>query len=182
MDNSLSYGLPSWLREGVYVEYEAAGAYTTDGSLGRLTYRWECINITDDIVFLKVKLSTKRTFTELNVFINSSLMDVYYLNGTYLGKAWLWVSPLTFPLGRNENYVEIGNNKFAVRNITLIINWMNLSVHPAVVSRIIPYEFPTKIGVFTSYLYLFSVEKHIRGVSRSTYIDPTAHQACKNAI
>jgi hypothetical protein len=94
---------PSWLKVGTYVEYEG-DAFVIDFLNGTMTFlgddatgvfRWECIDLNENIAKLNVSLkagdenSSIYFSTEVNV--DTISRDVFFLNGTLIGTTHLWI-------------------------------------------------------------------------------------------
>ena len=91
---------PTWLKEGVYVEYEFKsgdirflnGTWISDKF--QAAFRWECINIKGDIATLNVSVIFNGEMQTIQlstiVYVDRQNRNVTLLNGTDIGKTLLW--------------------------------------------------------------------------------------------
>jgi len=105
----LAFGAsPNWLTRGAYVRYETRlGSNTEVGYVHFLNgtqtneacfvvLQWECMNIEGDKALLDINVThtTKSNGVALyqtRVYVNTEDRGVTLLNGTYIGKTWLWL-------------------------------------------------------------------------------------------
>ncbi len=128
---------PSWLKEGVYAVYKFKCAYAlksqgSDGyvelySVGGGYYRWEVVEVNGKLVVLNVTLKTGNLVRSVLVTIDSETMDLLE-DGKVWGKAWLWIDLTKHPAP--QSYTTI------IRNVTLIVRWLNGTVKNPKFSRI----------------------------------------------
>ena len=97
-----SFGTPIWMKEGTFVQYEFKSSvvfflnrtifpFENDASA---TWRWECIELDDDLVTLNVSISftgeKKSLFISKEVNVNTTNRQVMLSNGTLIGTTNLW--------------------------------------------------------------------------------------------
>lgn len=96
------FGAPIWMKEGTFVQYEFRSpaviflnktiiSFEGDASV---TWRWECIEINDDLAKLNVSMKftgeTRTLHLSKEVDVNTTSRQVFLTNGTLIGTTNLW--------------------------------------------------------------------------------------------
>lgn len=89
---------PVWFSEGVYARYEFKTSFilfyngTHERSYSHVAYEWRCVSLEGDVARLNVSVTFDRTVQiSTLVYVNTEDRNVTSLDGTYLGKTWLWL-------------------------------------------------------------------------------------------
>jgi len=97
-----SFNTPIWMEKGTFVQYEfkSAGVIFLNNTLSPFendasaTWRWECIELDDDLATLNVSISfteeKKSLFISKEVDVNTTNRQVMLSNGTLIGTTNLW--------------------------------------------------------------------------------------------
>ena len=118
---------PHWLRKGVYARYRFRNAYTFEGAVGGGNYSWEVVDLKGVFAVLNVTFSCENFTRSLFVTINSETMDLVE-DGEVWGKAYFWIDLTRLPSPYPDRMI--------VRNITLVMNWLNMTIENPRVSPI----------------------------------------------
>lgn len=145
---------PYWIHKGVYAVYSFKKAYIVKGfgeygwefiSIGGGYYRWEVLDVNGELAVLNVTVNTGNLAKSINVTINTETMDLIDEEGRVWGKAWLWINLVRLP----------PSNISLVRNITVVIKWLNESLKDPLVT---PIYSSTKNGLVPVKTELGSVD------------------------
>lgn len=89
---------PPWLKKEAYVKYEAKAAYIwfSDGTRTHerslVAFKWECVNLEGNTAELNISVALNAAIQfSTRVYVNAENRSVTLLNGTYIGKTWLWL-------------------------------------------------------------------------------------------
>jgi hypothetical protein len=89
---------PVWFSEGVYARYEFKTSLiwfyndTYERSYSHVAYEWRCVSLEGDVAGLNVSVTFDHTVQiSTLVYVNTEDRNVTLLDGSYLGKTWLWL-------------------------------------------------------------------------------------------
>lgn len=97
-----SFNIPVWMEKGKYVQYEfdSAGIIFLNNTLFcfendvSMTWRWECVEINNEIVKLNVTIyaigEKTNLFISKELNVNTTSRNVFLNNGTLIGTTILW--------------------------------------------------------------------------------------------
>ena len=132
------YAVPTWLRKGIYAVYKFERAYVfaeklSPGhvrvrSVGRGYYRWEVLSVEGKYAVLNVTFKAEDLAGSVIVTINTETMDLIDDYGKVWGKAWFWIDLARIPASHPD--------RTTVRNIIVVMNWLNETVKNPRVSRV----------------------------------------------
>jgi len=87
-----------WLKEGVYAryEFESGGIIFSNGtwehSDSHAVFEWRCVSFEGEMAKLNVSIRFDHTIQfSTHVYVNVETRNVTLLDGTYVGKNWLWL-------------------------------------------------------------------------------------------
>ena len=128
---------PYWLRRGVYAVYRFEDAYAVKGfgesgwelvSLGGGYYKWQVVDVNESVAVLEVTLRAGNMSRSVNVTLDLETMSLIDEDGRVWGKAWLWIDLTKMPPAPPNNTI--------IRNVTVVMNWLNESLRNPLVSRV----------------------------------------------
>lgn len=94
---------PIWLKDGVYAKYrfKSGGLFFLNDTFinfphqAQATFRWECVSVNGSVAELNVTITFMGKEREVRlstlVHVNVENRDVTLLNGTLIGKTYLWL-------------------------------------------------------------------------------------------
>lgn len=113
VDSSQSEG-PIWLNEGAYAKYALSpsrigflnNTFPFAKNESEVIYTWRCGDLNDIMAKLEISLEceTKNTTVNLSTIVYANILtnNIYFLNGTLIGRTWVWLLP--YPIA-NEKIV-----------------------------------------------------------------------------
>lgn len=97
----MSILFPAWLEESIYAKYEfeSSSIHFINGtwifSKSQTAFRWECISIKGNVAELNISVMSKGEGQTIQlstpVYVNMENRDVRLLDGTFIGKTFLWL-------------------------------------------------------------------------------------------